>query len=71
MNTLTVNNSEPDFLTTGEFGRRVGLSDATVKRLCDSGKLAHVIVSSRGDRRIPRSELARFLREAEENRKGE
>ena len=56
------------FLTTGEFARRVHLSTATVKKLCDSGNLAHVVLSGRGDRRIPASELDRLLIEADANR---
>ena len=53
------------FLTTREFSREVHLSASTVKRLCDAGKIAHVKLSPRGDRRIPISELDRLLTEAE------
>ena len=56
------------FLTTREFARRVHLSTTTVKKLCDAGILAHVVVTGRGDRRIPVSELNRLLAEADANR---
>jgi excisionase family DNA binding protein len=56
------------FLTTGEFAQRVHLSTTTVKKLCDEGALAHVVVTGRGDRRIPVSELNRLLAEADGNR---
>jgi hypothetical protein len=56
------------FLTTGEFAQRVHLSTTTVKKACDAGLLAHVVVTSRGDRRIPVSEVYRLLAEADANR---
>lgn len=59
------------FLTTGEFARRVHVSTATVKKLCDGGQLAHVVLSRRGDRRIPASELDRLLAEADGKRLGQ
>jgi excisionase family DNA binding protein len=59
-----VSDDAPAFLTTGQFAQRASLSQATVKRLCDSGRLAHVVLSCRGDRRIPSSELDRLLAEA-------
>jgi len=57
-----------DFLTTGQFSRRTRLSVASVKRMCDAGQIASIVVSDRGDRRIPASEVDRMLAEAEQNR---
>jgi excisionase family DNA binding protein len=68
MTESTISENAPTFLTTGQFAQRANLSQATVKRLCDSGRLAHVLLSRRGDRRIPASELDRLLTEAETNR---
>lgn len=65
---LRTTSEQPLFVTTGTFSRLSGLSPATVKRLCDLGEIAHVVVSPRGDRRIPRSELRRLLDEAEAKR---
>jgi len=59
---------EPVFLTTGQFSRRVGLSTSTVKRLCEAGTIASVVISNRGDRRIPTSELERLRSLAEASR---
>jgi len=61
-------NQPPAFLTTREFSRRTRLSPATVRRLCSAGDLASVVVSDRGDRRIPSSEVTRLLDEAFSNR---
>lgn len=58
----------PYFLTTGEFCQYARLSVSTVKRMCAKGELAHVVISERGDRRIPRRELDRLLGWAEANR---
>jgi excisionase family DNA binding protein len=60
--------SAPYFVTTGEFSHYARLSISTVKRMCDKGELAHVVISERGDRRIPRQELDRLLGRAEGNR---
>jgi excisionase family DNA binding protein len=60
---------EAHFLSTSEFAKTVGISGATVKRKCDKGEIAFIVISDRGDRRIPRTELLRFLAEAEENRR--
>ena len=54
------------FLTTAEFAQRVGVSVSTVKRLADAGQLAHIRVGCH--RRIPASEVARLLDEAERSR---
>ncbi len=59
---------DPAFLTTGEFAKQVHLSGTTVKKLCDEGLLAHVVVTGRGDRRILASEVSRLLVEAAANR---
>ena len=56
------------FVTTGEFCRYANVSISTVKRMCSKGQLAHVVISERGDRRIPRKELDRLLIWAESNR---
>jgi predicted site-specific integrase-resolvase len=55
------------FLTTSQFARLLGVSAATVKRRCNRGQLACLVVSDRGDRRIPSSELARLRAEANAN----
>jgi excisionase family DNA binding protein len=60
----------PAFLTTSQFSRITQLSVATVKRLCDVGEIAHVVVSERGDRRIPATEVERLLAEAQANKVG-
>lgn len=56
------------FLSTGEFAALFRLSTKTVQRMCDEGLLAHIVVSDRGDRRIPKSEVDRLLAEAEGTR---
>jgi excisionase family DNA binding protein len=61
------NQLEALFLTTSEFARLLGVSPATVKRRCDRGQLACLVVSDRGDRRIPSSELTRLRAEAQAN----
>jgi hypothetical protein len=66
---LTPPDLSPEFLTTREYGNRVHLSDATVKRKCDRGEIACIVVSERGDRRIPASEVSRLQAEAEANRR--
>ena len=68
MNSPTTTDPAPAFLTTAEFSRRVHLSTATVKRLCDAGEIAHVRVSDRGNRRILASEVDRLRGEALANR---
>jgi excisionase family DNA binding protein len=68
MHTSPIPEDVPAFLTTGEFARRVGLSPATIKRLCGQGELAYVVISDRGDRRIPASEVDRLVAEAQANR---
>jgi excisionase family DNA binding protein len=68
MVTTRDSNDLPKFLTTSEFSRLTHLSVATVKRLCAAGEIAHVVVSDRGDRRIPASEVTRLAVEAEANR---
>jgi excisionase family DNA binding protein len=71
MTNLTAINVQPHeiyFLSTGEFANQVRLSVSTVKRMCDKGQLASIVVSERGDRRIPRAEVERLLTEAESNR---
>ena len=60
--------NEALFLTTGDFARKVCLSVATVKRLCDTRQIACLVVSDRGDRRIPATEVSRLLGKAELNR---
>ena len=59
------------FLTVGEFAAKARLSPPTVRRMCQRGDLAHVVVSDRGDRRIPVSEVGRLLDDAEQARSGE
>lgn len=71
MSTSPTSENLPEFLTTSQFAQRTQLSVATVKRLCDGGELAHVVVSERGDRRIPTSEVGRLLEEAHANRIGQ
>lgn len=39
--------------------------------MCVRGEVAHVVVSERGDRRIPASEVDRLLDDAEQARSGE
>ena len=58
----------PLFLSTGEFAALANMSTPTVQRLCSQGRIAHIVISERGDRRIPRTELSRLLEEAEEVR---
>ena len=64
----TIRDERPSFMKTGQFARMTNLSTATVKRLCDAGDIAHVIISERGDRRIPASEVDRLLAEAQATR---
>ena len=59
----------PAFLTTAQFARQAHLSATTVKRLCDEGHVAHVVIPGRGDRRIPATEVSRLLADAEANRR--
>jgi excisionase family DNA binding protein len=66
---MVMSDEDPAFLTTTEFARRTRLSRATVRRMCVSGAIAHVVISPRGDRRIPSSEVDRLRLEAEANRK--
>ena len=49
----------------------MGLSSATVKRQCDRGEIASIVISDRGDRRIPVSEVYRLLEDAQANRTGQ
>jgi excisionase family DNA binding protein len=60
----------PAFISTGEFCRITGISPTTVKRMCDRGEVAHIVISDRGDRRIPYREVERLLAEAEATRVG-
>jgi excisionase family DNA binding protein len=60
----------PAFITTGEFCHLTGISQTTVKRMCDRGEVAHIVISERGDRRIPYREVERLLAEAEATRIG-
>jgi excisionase family DNA binding protein len=57
------------WLTSGQFASALGVSDQTVKRMCDRHEIAHITISSRGDRRIPSSELDRLLDLAESRRR--
>lgn len=68
MRTEPISDDNPAFLTTAQFGRKAGWSVATTKRKCDAGEIAYVVISERGDRRIPASELDRLLAEAQANR---
>jgi excisionase family DNA binding protein len=61
-------NDEPLFLTTTGFAKRLGVSKATVKRACDAGRLAYIVITERGDRRIPASEVDRLRAEADAKR---
>lgn len=54
--------------TTRQFAQLIQVSIATVKRMCDRGELACIVVSERGDRRIPAAELDRLLHQAAVNR---
>jgi len=60
----------PAFITTGEFCRLTGISPTTIKRMCDRHEIAHIVISERGDRRIPYREVDRLLAEAEAVRLG-
>ncbi|MCP4308604.1 MAG: helix-turn-helix domain-containing protein [bacterium] len=57
--------AQPLFYSTGDFAVLTRLSVATVQRMCGRGLIAHIVVSDRGDRRIPASEVERLLAEAE------
>ncbi len=59
---------QPLFYSTGDFAALTRLSVPTVQRMCDRGLIAHIVVSDRGDRRIPASELDRLLAAAEASR---
>jgi excisionase family DNA binding protein len=58
----------PPFLTTTEFSRLTNLSTATIRRRCQAGEVASIVVSTRGDRRIPASEVDRLHSEAAASR---
>ena len=62
------NPSPPLFVTTGEFSTMTSLSETTIRRMCDRGDLASIVISERGDRRIPWREVERLLSAAEANR---
>jgi predicted site-specific integrase-resolvase len=64
-----VQSGTPEFLTTTQFARQLGVSAATIKRQCAKGLVAHIVISERGDRRIPRTEIDRIRIEAESNRR--
>ena len=53
-----------------EFCRLTGISPTTIKRMCDRHEIAHIVISERGDRRIPYREVDRLLAEAEAVRLG-
>ena len=58
----------PLFLSTGQFAKVTNLSATTVRRMCKVGLLAHIVISERGDRRIPASEVDRMLDRAVQHR---
>lgn len=60
----------PLFVTTGEFSAMTSLSATTIRRMCDRGDLAAIVISERGDRRIPWREVERLLAEADATRTG-
>jgi excisionase family DNA binding protein len=70
-NQLETHDISAQFLTVGEFAVRTRLSPPTVRRMRVRGEVAHVVVSERGDRRIPASEVDRLLDDAEQARSGE
>jgi len=51
------------FFTTGEVARLCGLSQQTIIRCFDDGRLSGFKVPGSKFRRIPREELLRFLRQ--------
>lgn len=69
-NATDPNSPHPVFLTTGEFCALTGISPTTAKRMCARGQVAHIVISDRGDRRIPAREVDRLLAEADASRSG-
>lgn len=49
-----------DWLTTTEAGRLLGLSSATIRNMCDDGRLAHIKPCGE-HRRIPRTAVEALL----------
>lgn len=60
---MTTDRRDPsEALTSTEAARRLGVSPRTVKRL-PASQLPYFRLNARGDRRYPRAELERFIRE--------
>ena len=63
-------NNPPLLVTTGQFAALTSMSPTTIRRMCDRGDLASIVISERGDRRIPWREVERLLTEADATRTG-
>lgn len=57
------------FVSCAEFASLLSLSAATVRRMCRNGTLESLVVSARGDRRIPLSEIGRLVDQASVSRR--
>jgi excisionase family DNA binding protein len=53
--------SESQLLTTKQAARLLNVHANTVKRLAKSGKLAHHVISDRGDLRFDRADIDAWL----------
>src|SRR2546421_3624149 len=62
MNTATVNPKMKDVLTTGEVAKICNVAPRTVSKWFDSGSLRGYRIPGSKDRRIPVTELIKFMR---------
>jgi len=68
---------DPGLLTIAQAAKLAGVHRNTIRTWCQSGRLPSVLVNRRGDRRLHRTDLERFLearshaRAAEEHRRAE
>ena len=54
-------NDLPDLLRVREVAELLRISNLTVKRWCNKGKIKAIRINSRGDRRIAKSDLKAYL----------
>lgn len=51
----------PEYLTVPEVATLIRVSNLTIKRWCNKGKIKAIRINSRGDRRIAKSDLKIYL----------